>query len=195
MILKALSFCILISLISCSGGRDDKDQRPASKTDSVPVQQAPAVQVCDTAGIRESAYALRNDRVISESLGTALGCKSLDSVFRDAKKDTKTGPNKYDPKKSDTTVIYHIDCDSVVYLASAANCFPLHLNIQSQRLSFDSGYIKVGMAKDEFIERYHLKKDVPNVIKMTELEGANELLFFFPNGSLSRIIYNNLYAE
>lgn len=196
MTLRTLSFCILISLIAaCNSGAGNKDQAPASNADSASVQPGAAVHTCDTTGIKDSAYAVRNDRVISEALGTTLSCKSLDSVFRDAKKDAKTSPNKYENKKFDTTVIFHIDCDSVIYLASAANCFPLHLNIQSQRLSFDGGYIKVGMAKDEFTDRYHLKRDVPDIIKITELEGANELVFFFSNGSLSKIIYNNLYVE
>jgi hypothetical protein len=196
MTLKNLSLCMLLSAIaSCNGGVGNKDQPPASGTDSASAQPGAAVNACDTTSMGGSIYSIRNDQVIKEALEKILTCRLLDSVFRDVKKESKTSPNKYESESFDTTVLYHIDCDSIIYLSSKTNCFPLHLNIQSQRLSIDSGYVKVGMTKEKFMERFREKKDVPDIIRLSELEGSNELIFFFSKGLLSKIIYNNLYVD
>jgi hypothetical protein len=53
----------------------------------------------------------------------------------------------------------------------------------------------VGMAEDKFLERYHLGKGDGHIIKVTDTEGSNELIFFFSGGFLKKIIYNNLYVD
>ncbi|MES1159492.1 MAG: hypothetical protein ABUM51_01935 [Bacteroidota bacterium] len=151
--------------------------------------------ICDTTTITDNVYTIRNDQVIREALETELSCKSLDHLYGDSKRITTTSPNKYENTNVDTTVLYHIDCDSVIYLSSKPNCFPLHLSIQSQRISFDNGAIKVGMTKAMFAEKYGEKKNIPDIIKISEMEGANELILFFSGGFLRKIIYNNLYVE
>src|SRR5258708_26582537 len=158
MIPRKLSVGIFIlTIASCNGGGGNKDQAPASKADSIAATSAPtAVMTCDTTKIPDNAYFVPNNQLLSTVLETVLSCRSLDSVFREAKKFSKKSPNKYERKSFDTTIIYTIDCDSVTYLGSKANCFPLRLNIQSQRLSFDSGFTRIGMTKDKFIERYQL---------------------------------------
>ena len=194
---KNLSIGLFILILaSCNGGRGNKDQAPASNADTTAAIPSPtAVKTCDTTIIPDIAYVVRNDQVLSAALETVLSCRSLDRAFREAMKSSKTSPNKYDQKNVDTTVIYTVDCDSVTYLGSKANCFPLRLTIQSQRLSFDSGYIRIRMTKNKFVERYQLKKDVPDVITMSDLERSNELVFFFSDGVLRKVIYNSLYAE
>jgi hypothetical protein len=192
---KQLSLGVLIlCFVSCNTGPGTTRQVLPAKTD--PAMERPSSgKACDTTSVRDSLYTIRNDRVISAALETILACRSLDSVFRNARKDRRKSPNRYETKNVDTTVTYQIDCDSVTYLRSKANCFPLRLNIQSQRLSFDNGALRVGMTKEKFIDRFQLKHDVPDVLKVSDLEGSNELLFFFSNGVLSKIIYNNLYVE
>jgi hypothetical protein len=196
MTLKTLCCYLFVpGIISCKGGGANQPHSPAPKADSTTALPRAAVTACDTTTITDSVYTIRNDQVIKETLETVLSCTSLDSIYRDVKKETKTSPNKYENKSFDTTVLYRIDCDSIIYLSSGANCFPLHLNIQSQRLSFDKGSIKVGMTKGKFKEKYGGKKDIPDIIRIAELEGSNELILFFSQGLLTKVIYNNLYVD
>jgi hypothetical protein len=116
-------------------------------------------------------------------------------MFTNVDRKIKVLKNKYSGELSDTVATYKIDCDSVAYISTKDNCFPLYLKIQSERLAFDNETIKVGMQKQKFADRFHLKKGVADVIKITELEAANELIFVFKNDKLIQIIYNNLYVD
>jgi hypothetical protein len=188
-------YLLIAGFISCKGKSANQAQPSAPKAASTTANPGAAVTACDTTSIPENSYTIRNDQIIKEALETELSCKALDHIYGDSKKITTTSPNKYDTTNVDTTVLYQIDCDSVIYLSSKPNCFPLHLNIQSQRISFANGDIKVGMTKVMFAEKYGEKKDIPDLIKISEMEGANELILFFSGGILHKIIYNNLYVE
>jgi hypothetical protein len=54
---------------------------------------------------------------------------------------------------------------------------------------------RVDMSKGGFVEHFHLSKDIPDVVRMEELEGANRLVFVFTGGRLGRIVYTNRYAD
>jgi hypothetical protein len=190
---KSIFLLSISAMAACNNDSADKAgsvKQNADSTASIPTQIS-----CDTTGTPAGVPVIRNERLVSTVLQTILRCKSLDSAFHDATKNIKTSPNIHDQKLTDTTIIYHIDCDSVTYLLGGSNCFPLRLNIQSQRITLDSGFVKVGMAEDKFLERYHLGKGDGHIIKVTDTEGSNELIFFFSGGFLKKIIYNNLYVD
>ena len=88
---KKLSIGLFILLFaSCNGGRGNKDQASASIADSTAATSPPAaVKICDTTKIPDSAYFVRNDQVLSAALETVLSCRSIDRVFREAKKSSK----------------------------------------------------------------------------------------------------------
>jgi hypothetical protein len=190
---KSIFLFLILAMAVCNNGSADKAGPVKQNADSTIV--VPAAVVCDTAGIAGSVHTIRNQDLLSTALQTALSCKSLDSAFQGTKMDRKTRPNVHDRKLFDTTVIYHADCDSATYLIGGSNCFPLRLNIQSQRIALDSGLIKVGMSEDKFLERYHLAKGDGHTIKITDTEGSNELIFFFSGGLLKKIVYDNLYVD
>lgn len=193
-----ISFLFFL-IVACSSG--DKNQKvdvinDTLKKDSIEVAAPTAPEIiCDKTKIGNTVYSFRNDEFILNILEKELTCKNIDIAFNDIKKQEKISKNKYAPEMSDTTTTYKVDCDSVVYISSKENSFPLYLSMQSERIALDNGFIKVGLSKEKFIQKFHLGKGVPDVIKITELEGANEFIFLFVNNILVRIVYNNLYVE
>jgi hypothetical protein len=192
------SSCLLFLFATCESG--DSKAIKGLTTDTV-VKSSDATRLveraisCDQTNIKDSTYSFKNDEFVSYVLQNELTTKFLDSIYSGVKKQTTLSENNYTPNTFDTTVTYKADCDSVVYISSKANSFPLYLSIQSGRIILDAGFLKAGLSKNEFIEKFHLDRNVPDVIKITETEGNNEFIFVFAGNSLIRIVYNNLYAE
>lgn len=150
---------------------------------------------CDSTKLPETAFSVQDDSFIAGALENELTCEPIDNMFKDVQRAYKTSKNKFDEGTYETVVTYKSGCDTVSYLSAKQNCFPLYLNIQSERMAFDNGTIKVGLDKAKFAGRFKLGKDVADVIKITELESANELTFIFGNNRLVRIVYSNLYVD
>jgi hypothetical protein len=190
---------LAVSAVSCNTGSTTVDLTKSDSSilgkDSLkPINPAAAIS-CSSVEIDTAVYSTTNNEFVLNVLKSDLTCESLNKVFSGIKKHIVLSTNKYSSATSDTTVTYKVDCDSVAYLASKANCFPLHISAQSGRIKLINGSIKIGMSKQQFLNELKLKDVVSNVIKITETEGANELIFVFINQSLFRIVYNNLYVE
>ncbi|MCS3799361.1 hypothetical protein [Niastella sp. OAS944] len=153
------------------------------------------LETCDSSRLPETAFSVQDDNFIAGALENELTCKHIDNMFKDVQRAYKTSKNKFAEGVFDTVVTYKAGCDTVSYLSAKQNCFPLYLSIQSERMALDNGTIKIGLDKAKFAERFKLGKEPGDVIKITELESANELIFIFSNNRLVRIVYNNLYVD
>ena len=169
----------------------------SSKKDSLEkeIVESKASRTCDSTKLPETAFSVQDDSFISRTLENELTCKHIDNMFKDVQRAYKTSKNKFAEGVFDTVVTYKAGCDTVSYLSANQNCFPLYLSIQSERMSLEKGTIKIGLDKAKFAERFRLGKEPGDVIKITELESANELIFIFSKKKLVRIIYNNLYVD
>jgi hypothetical protein len=190
--------CLFLSVAACnSEAKNGKitfgEDTLRKNTDSTSL--ASLISICDQTKISDSAYEIRSDTFVSNILKKELTSTYLDRIFKGSRKMIKLVKNNYIPNRFDTIVSYKVDCDSSEYISSKSNSFPLYLSVQSGRLALDSGFIKVGLSKDEFMRKLHLGKSIPNIIKITEIEGNNEFFFVFVNNALRRILYNNLYVE
>jgi hypothetical protein len=198
--------CLLIFAAACGSG--DKtpsagDKLSAAATaDSLKGGQSgsaasPETAVaCDRGPVKDSTYSFMDDGFVAAALAQDLTRRTIDSLYAGGgSRKEKLSKNKYTAGEYDTTVSYQPDCDSVVYIASKVNAFPLYASWQSGRIALDSGFVKTGLSRDAFIQKFHLPATIPNVVRITETEGANIFTLVFAGGSLKRIVYNNLYVE
>lgn len=151
---------------------------------------------CDRTPIKHSAYTFRNDQFVAAALAQDLTRRVIDGLYAgDASRTSKLSKNVYTAGEYDTTVVYQRDCDSIVYIASKANSIPMYASWQSGKITLDRGFVKPGLPKDAFVKKFRLPATVPDVIRITETEGANEFILVFSAGVLIRIQYLNLYVE
>jgi hypothetical protein len=189
------SFIVLMTACGSNGVNKTGKVELNSDSSKKDVITSPVSDACDTLVIKGAAFSLQDDRFISSVLENELSCKNIDGIFKDSKRAFKISKNKFAAELYDTVMIYKVNCDTMSYLSTKDNCFPLYMSIQSSRLTLDNGTIKVGLEKEKFVERFHLRKATADAIKVTDLEGGNELIFAFKSNKLSRIVYNNLYVE
>lgn len=191
MLFRIIIFsCSFLLLESCaSNGGSEINTRVVNDV------EPKASGTCDSTKLPETPFSVQDDSFIAGALENELTCKHIDNMFKDVQRAYKTLKNKFTEGVYDTVVTYKAGCDTVSYLSAKQNCFPLYLSIQSERLTLDKGTIKVGLEKAKFAERFKLGKAAADVIKITELESANELTFIFSNNKLVRIVYNNLYVD
>lgn len=189
-------FLICISLIISCSYQDNKTNHSAANVSSQakPDAEQPSPEVCDTSVIVKADYTFKNDELISTILNESLTARWIDSSFNGVERTYKISNNQYEPSQSDTTCSYKIDCDSVSYLSSKANSFPLYVSVQSGRVKFFNNRIETGMPKNQFAAMFGLHANF-NIIRVTETENANQLFFVFANNKLTRVVYQNLYAE
>jgi hypothetical protein len=184
------SVCILFS--ACDSGNKPSENIIEHKIDSLNKSDE---KVCKEVSVAGKKSEVKDDTFIGNVLNFALSRKQVDKSFKDVKSVDKLLRNKYSDGAFDTVRTYKVDCDSVAYIASSENAFPLYASLQSNRISFLNGEITIGLSKIDFIKKMKLKGDVGDCIKVVETEGANEMVFVFKDQKLARILYKNLYVE
>jgi hypothetical protein len=187
-----LVFGVWLFLCSCNSEEKPSTNINEVKHDSLNKSDD---KTCKEIALAEKKSEVIKDAFIGNTLKFSLSRKQIDLSFKDVKKSNKLVSNKYSAGVFDTVVTYKVDCDSIAYMASAENKFPLYASLQSNRIRFFSGEIGIGLSKSEFINKLKLKSDIEDCIKVTETEGANEIVFVFKDQKLARIVYKNLYVE
>lgn len=191
MRLFSLYFTICLFL-SCNTSDEDSNSTADKAQKKVVAQHIPK---CDSTLIADDTFSFEHSEFMFNALERDMTCEQIKAAFSDISTINRLSQNKYSKKDVDTTATFKVDCDLVTFISSKQNCFPLHMNIQSQRITLSDGKVRVGMSQDEFRAIFKLKGASPDVIRITDLENANELIFVFSNHRLMRIVYNNIYYE
>lgn len=185
LILNKRSYFFWFILLLASCGLKQSFNKPGVDGVSVP---------CVMVSSSDEVIAVKNDSLLTV-IKDALTPVCIDGLFAGNNAMNKLRPNQYVNNQYDTIRTYVRGCDSAVYIASKENAFPLYMTLQTEKNDWSVATLKMGISRAAFLKLLAAENIKQYIIKITETEGANELLFVFRQGVLARFDYTNLYVE